>query len=47
MKGNKVQADGLIGNLVEQTSGSFVMRVFTGVAGGAVGLDYLAEERNL
>ena len=43
LKGNKVQADGLIGNLVEQTSGSFVMRVFTGVAGGAkVGLDYLA-----
>ena len=46
LKGNKVQADGLIGNLVEETSGSFVMRVFNGVAGGAVGMDYLrgAEE---
>jgi hypothetical protein len=41
LKGNKVQADGLLGNLVEETSGSFVMRVFEGVAGGAVGMDYL------
>ena len=41
LKGNKVQADGLMGNLVEETSGSFVMRVFEGVAGGAVGMDYL------
>jgi len=41
LKGNKVQADGLMGNLVEETSGSFVMRVFNGVAGGAVGMDYL------
>ena len=41
LKGNKVHADGLLGNLVEETSGSFVMRVFNGVAGGAVGMDYL------
>tara|TARA_B100000214_G_C23889124_1_gene590957 strand:+ start:399 stop:1043 length:645 start_codon:yes stop_codon:yes gene_type:complete len=46
LKGNKVQADGLIGNLVESTSGSFIMRVFEG--GGRlpddakIGMDYLA-----
>ena len=47
LKGNKVQADGLIGNLVESTSGSFLMRIFEG--GGMfesddakVGMDYLA-----
>ena len=46
LKGNKVQADGLIGNLVESTSGSFIMRVFEG--GGIlpddakIGMDYLA-----
>jgi len=45
LKGNKVQADGLIGNLVESTSGSFIMRVFEG--GGIlpddakIGMDYL------
>ena len=45
LKGNKVHADGLMGNLVESTSGSFVMRIFEG--GGElsddakVGMDYL------
>ena len=47
LKGNKVQADGLIGNLVEETSGSFVMRVFNGVADGAVGMDYLKGSEEL
>ena len=47
LKGNKVQADGLTGNLVEETSGSFVMRVFEGVAGGAVGMDYLRGAQEL
>jgi hypothetical protein len=43
LKGNKVQADGLIGNLVESTSGSFIMRVFDGLSGDAkVGMDFLA-----
>ena len=45
LKGNKLQADGLIGNLVEETSGSFIMRVFNGVAGGIVGMDYLAGQQ--
>ena len=45
LKGNKLQADGLMGNLVEETSGSFIMRVFNGVAGGIVGMDYLAGQQ--
>ena len=46
LKGNKVQADGLIGNLVESTSGSFLMRIFEGDGilpdDAKVGMDYLA-----
>ena len=50
LKGNKVQADGLIGNLVEETSGSFVMRVFENVipgGGNPVGVDYLRGSEEL
>ena len=44
IKGNKVQADGLTGNLVEQTSGSFIQRIYTGRKfDSMVGMDYLAE----
>ena len=48
LKGNKLQADGLIGNLVEQTSGSFLMRVFENVTpggGNPVGVDYLSGQQ--
>ena len=48
LKGNKLQADGLIGNLVEQTSGSFLMRVFENVTPGGgnhVGVDYLSGQQ--
>lgn len=48
LKGNKVQADGLMGNLVEQTSGSFLMRVFEDVVPGGdnpVGVDYLSGQK--
>ena len=50
LKGNKVQADGLTGNLVEETSGSFVMRVFEDVIPGGdnpVGVDYLRGSEEL
>ena len=50
LKGNKVQADGLMGNLVEETSGSFVMRVFEDVIPGGdnpVGVDYLRGSEEL
>ena len=44
LKGNKVQADGLTGNLVEKTSGSFIQRIYTGRKfDSMVGMDYLAE----
>jgi len=46
LKGNKVHADGLMGNLVESTSGSFVMRIFEGAGilpdDAKVGMDYLS-----
>ena len=48
LKGNKLQADGLIGNLVEATSGSFLMRVFENVTpggGNPVGVDYLSGQQ--
>lgn len=46
LKGNKVQADGLMGNLVESTSGSFIMRIFEGGSSmfpgdAKIGMDYL------
>jgi len=46
LKGNKVHADGLIGNLVESTSGSFIMRIFEGGSSmfpgdAKIGMDYL------
>ena len=48
LKGNKVHADGLMGNLVESTSGSFVMRIFEGgeiLSNDAkVGMDYLVSD---
>ena len=42
MRGNKIQADGLLGNLVETTSGNFTTRIFEGMeSGGKLGIDYL------
>jgi len=46
LKGNKVHADGLLGNLVESTSGSFIMRIFEGGSSmfpgdAKIGMDYL------
>ena len=39
LNANKVDAKGLLGNLIEKTSGSFIQRVF---APTKVGMDYLA-----
>lgn len=46
LKGNKVHADGLMGNLVESTSGSFIMRIFEGGSSmfpgdAKIGMDFL------
>lgn len=42
LRGNKIQADGLLGNLVETTSGNFTTRIFEGMkSGGKLGIDYL------